>query len=405
MKVLFVPWGLATHYFHMVPLLWACRAAGHEVRVACQPDAAEAVRNSGMTHVTVAEGHDFNAEFVALAERLRGAHRNLDGRELKVRETPELSPEARESLRKIRFVPFVNAAAAMADDLVKAAEDFRPDLVVADPMVLAAPLAAEAVGVPLVHFLWGPALLREIGFPGCGTPVDTWSEDLRGLYGRFGVEPRDTHAVGTVDTCSADLQIPAVTDRIPMRYVPYNGPGQVPGWLGEHTGRPRVCVTWGTTTTEMSGSDNFVIPTVLAGLEGLDLEVVLAVGSAERERLTGLPERVRVVEGLPLNLLLPTCDALIHQGGSGTMLTAASLGVPQVIVVTMPYQQLNARQLADVGCGITVNARELTGERIASAVSTVLNDDAVRASSRRLREEILAQPTPAETVGTLEKLI
>ncbi|WP_255955078.1 nucleotide disphospho-sugar-binding domain-containing protein [Streptomyces odontomachi] len=401
MKVLFVPWGLATHYFHMVPLAWAMRAAGHDVRIASQPPCADAVKSTGMLHVTLAEDHDFNAEFVALAERLRGAHKKLDENELKLKVTDE----DRAALRKIRFVPFVNSAIHMADDLVRCAEEWRPDLIVADPIVLAAPLAAETIGVPMVHYMWGPALSRQIGLPTNGVPVDEWSEDLVALYERHGVKPRPEYQVGTVDTCTADLQIPSVTDRIPMRYVPYNGPGEVPGWLAERPKRPRVCVTWGTTTTEMAGDGNFAIPTILKGLAELDVEVVLAVGAAERERLTDLPDFARVVTGMPLNLLLPTCDGLIHQGGSGTLLTAAALGVPQTIVVTMPYQQLNAKQLANVGCGIQLFSRDIVEDRIASAVSSILYDDAIRASSQRLREEIGAQPTPAETVGTLEKLI
>jgi glycosyltransferase len=155
----------------------------------------------------------------------------------------------------------------------------------------------------------------------------------------------------------------------------------------------------------MSGPSGFVIPQILDGLADMDVEVVVAVGGSERELIGETPPGVRLVEGLPLNLLLPTCDALVHQGGSGSMLTAASFGVPQVIVVTMPYQALNARQLAYVGSGISVDAKEVEADRIKSAVSTVLSDDAVRASSRRLQEDILAQPAPAEVVGTLEKLI
>ena len=34
MKVMFIPWIQATHYYFMVPLAWAFRAAGDEVRVA-----------------------------------------------------------------------------------------------------------------------------------------------------------------------------------------------------------------------------------------------------------------------------------------------------------------------------------------------------------------------------------
>ncbi|MGC9543279.1 nucleotide disphospho-sugar-binding domain-containing protein [Streptomyces sp. UG1] len=403
MRVLFVPWGMPTHYFHMVPLAWAFRAAGHEVRVTAQPKVADAVRGSGMVDVTVAESHDTGAEVAALARRLHTVHRNFDKREMKA--PADLTEEDRAKLRQARQATFVGEATAMADDLVREAASWRPDLVVADPMALAAPLAAHAAGAPLVHHLWGPSLLQEIGFPGCGAPTEQWSDELRSLYERFGVEPRTHHAAGTVDNCPPGLQVPDVPAPIPVRFVPYNGTGSVPRWLAEQAGRPRVCVTWGTTTTELGGTERFVVPRILEGLADHDVEVVLAVSAADRKLLGETGERVRTVEHLPLHLLLPTCDALIHQGGSGSLLTATSLGVPQVVVPTMPYLTLNARQLSRAGAGVTVDVDGPVAEQIKSAAATVLGDDTVRAAAGRLRAEILDRPAPAATVGTLEQLI
>jgi len=401
MKVLFVPWGTATHYFHMVPLAWACRVADHEVRVAGHASAAGIVTGTGMTHIPVAEGHDFDAEFAAMAKKLREKQQH---RALAVEHAAELSAEDRDSVHRMRIAPFVSTAEAMAADLVRVAELWRPDLVIADPMVLAAPLAARVAGAPLLHHLWGPALLRVIGVPGCGTPVERWGEDLLRLYARFGVEPQAESAVGAIDSSPENLQVPGVPDRIPIRYVPYNGSGSAPDWLSRPAERPRVCVTWGTTTTEKTGPEDFVIPRILQALEQRDLEVVVAVGRPERELIGAVPPNVRLVEGLPLNLLLPTCDAVVHHGGTGTMLTAAAAAVPQVLIVSMGHYRLNAGQLEGTGAGTTVGIEDVTADRVTSAVTTALSEEAVREAARDLREAMRAHPTPAEVVGTLTDL-
>lgn len=48
MRVLLVPLAASPHFFVQVPLVWALRAAGHEVRVASQPDLMDTVTAAGL---------------------------------------------------------------------------------------------------------------------------------------------------------------------------------------------------------------------------------------------------------------------------------------------------------------------------------------------------------------------
>ena len=88
------------------------------------------------------------------------------------------------------------------------------------------------------------------------------------------------------------------------------------------------------------------VPRVVRALAGLDVEVVVAVLESQRELFTEMPANVRSVGPVPLHLLLPTCDAIIHQGGGGTLMTALVSGLPQLVVPTFPDQAFSARQLA-----------------------------------------------------------
>jgi UDP:flavonoid glycosyltransferase YjiC (YdhE family) len=399
MRILFLPMPVASHYYSMVPMLWACRTAGHEVRVAAEAPVSDAVMRSGMTGVLVGGGYDFAA---GIAERRR--ERQRSGNRFGVDEVAALSPLQRREIKERRFIPQVKAAEAIVDDLVELAGEWRPQLVVADPLALAGPLVAASCGATLVRHLWGPDVIRTTGFPGMGLSEDQWPEPLLRLYERFGVGVRPEYAVRTIDTCPQSLQVKNIPGRLPVRFVPYNGPGIAPGWAGRAE-RPRILVTWGMSTTMMTGSSGFLIPRILESLAGFDAEIVVAVKASDRELLGVLPPRTRVVEEVPLHLLLPSCSAIVHQGGGGTVLTAASLGVPQLVVTNSGDQVFNARLLTATGAGVSLPAEKADVTALEDAVSRLLDDAGIDAAARALRDEILAQPTPAETVRTLETLV
>jgi UDP:flavonoid glycosyltransferase YjiC (YdhE family) len=430
MKVLVVPWGLSGHLFPMVPMAWALRAAGNEVRVATQPGAAEVARKSGMTVAEIGKGYDFIADmrqmFASSRSQLPMARAiiSADPRKRLSKEPAQAAParptaeqqaiaqkqaaaaaQSAKELREMlyaRVAPFVRAGVAMADDLVALAEAWRPDLVLADPFVMAAPLAAGRADAVLVHHLWGPALQRQIGiFPGNGLPGNLWPADLVRVYEKYGVEPQPEHAAATVDPCPDRLQFPVIPNRIPVRYVPYNGSGDWPDWVLAPLARPRVCVTWGTLTTLLVGEDSFKVPGIVTALADMGVEVVATLTAADRERLGTPPAGVRVATGLPLHLLLHSCDAIVHQGGGGTTLTAASFGVPQVIVSGAMDQLTCGVKLEGAGAGRCLGWEDVGTSQFTDAVSAVLSDDTVRTSATVLREEIQAQPSPAAVADAL----
>ena len=57
MRVLLTTFAHNTHFYNLVPLAWALRTAGHEVRVASQPDLTEAITAAGLTAVPVGTDH------------------------------------------------------------------------------------------------------------------------------------------------------------------------------------------------------------------------------------------------------------------------------------------------------------------------------------------------------------
>lgn len=389
MRALFVsvPW--PTHFHAMVPLAWAFRAAGHEVRVASGPALADAIAAAGLPAVIT--GSDF--QFVPLFREQAEALYELDWSALSAAEVEE---------RTTRMLDiFARISDAMLDDLVAFARSWRPDIVVYEPTMVAAPIAATLLGVPKVRHLWGPDI--------------TYSADvlqgkvLGSMLSRYGLTDLETLGDLTIDPGPLAMQVSGAFTRQPMRYVPYNGPGVMPRWLVDPPTRPRVCVTWGTSMVYLGGAKVFLLPHAVAALSELDVEVVAAITADQRELLGDLPDGVRVVESVPLHMLLPSCAAVVQHGGSGTTLTATASGVPQLIVGQSPDQVILASQVASAGSGLMLIPKgagiEELKVKIRDLTRRLLEEETFRSTARKLREELEAQPSPTQVVAVLEELV
>jgi UDP:flavonoid glycosyltransferase YjiC (YdhE family) len=385
-RVLFTSWAWPTHYFPMVPLGWAFLATGHEVRVASQPGLSDTITRSGLPAVAVGRDVDFTALF---QRHLGGVPAgNGEGQ-------PDwVAMRRRKGMASVMM--FVDLAESMTAELIAFARAWRPDLIVYEPTTYAGPLAAAAAGVPAARHLWaadftyrGRELERQALAP------------MAERYDAQGFEPLGTV---TVDPCPPAMQTPSELRRQPVRYIPYNGPGVMPHWLLEpRRARRRVCVTWGTASFGLSDT-MFLAPHILAALAAMDLEVIAAISPAQRDALGVPPANARAVESLPLHMLLPTCDALIHQGGGGTMMTGVRSGLPQLVVPQLPDQTFFSEQLVSAGAGVLIRREDVSGEAIRAAVTDLLEQPSYRASAQMLRRQMLSQPAPAEVATALERL-
>jgi UDP:flavonoid glycosyltransferase YjiC (YdhE family) len=385
MRVLITSWAWPTHFLPMVPLAWALRAAGHEVRVAGQPGLAGAVTGSGLPFVPV--GHDLDMEQAFRGLLIGPATTSSAAPGGGVRKTP----------RAIRM--FAELADVMAGDTLALARDWRPDLVLTEPTAFVGALAARAVDVPLVRFPWGADILSNVAaMPGLS---DVDAEALAPVAARFGlrdVRPRDGL---TLDACPAGMQIATpAPDRQDIRYLPHHPYGVLPPALPAPT-RPRVCVSWGTTIGRLDPARSLMRQVVTA-IAGAGVEVVAAVAAHQRaDLLTRVPEGVIVAESAPIQHLLPGCAAVISHGGAGTILNGLLHGLPQLAVApVLPDHRFNSRRLAASGAG-----RVLTAEEIAdgSALRDVLDTPGYRDAAEKLRGQIEEKPLPAEVVPILER--
>ncbi|WMI56123.1 activator-dependent family glycosyltransferase [Streptomyces rochei] len=422
MRVLVTTLALDSHFYNTVPIAWALRSAGHEVRVASQPDLVPTITRAGLTAVPV--GRELN-----LMEQSQQAPESAEagyGSGFNIAETDpaKLTWEyVRDTLAAYAHIAELSTNTEMLTDLTRFARAWQPDLVLWDAMSYVGPAVARACGAAHARLLFGTdhwARMRELYLRLAAEQpeearVDALGDWITGKLAGLGCAPEgdggfdEELVVGqrTIDPLPSFLRIEAGLNRIPVRPVAYNGPSVVPDWVThERPERPRVVLTLGLTLPE-AYNDGFPITDLLAAAAEMDVELIATVGSATAESLSGttLPENVRLVDFVPLNELLPTCSAIIHHGGMGTLQNTLRHGVPQVIVPGWLWdERATALAVQAQGAGLMIEPREFRADTLQAAVERVLNEPSFADSAERLAKELLSAPAPRDIVPELERL-
>ncbi|AQT76095.1 MULTISPECIES: nucleotide disphospho-sugar-binding domain-containing protein [Streptomyces] len=370
MRILFTGPASAGHLFPMIPTAQALRAAGHEVLFAgSQP--LHPLRQAGFPVVEIGDGRT-----------IRDVFEQATGEEARYVTTDLTSDQILDRAAH----GFALLSRSTVDGLLDVAESWGADLLVYDSFQASAPLVAAKLKIPSV--------IQNFGVTSGHDMVGRLASNFTEAYETYGVAgPAETTALNIVPA-----SLGGDPDGLRMRYVPYNGGGFVPRELLRRGDRPRVAVTLGTVLTELDGVRAIV--RLIEAAASVDAEFLLAVGDADLAPLGTLPDNVRALPWVPLAELLTASDALIHHGGSGTMLTALQAGLPQLLLPQGADHFTNADALTATGAAL----RSASDGVDAALLTRLTVDPDLREAAGRLRAENAALPTPAETVPALEAL-
>jgi glycosyltransferase (activator-dependent family) len=406
LRVLFTTWAASAHLYNFVPLAWAFVTAGHKVRIASQPALASTLAATGLPGVTL--GSD--VDVYGLNDRAGGAEKPV---EIFRHHPDSLSwDEMRHGYELFRYA-MEAFNDPLVDDLVRFARDWRPDLVVWDPLTFAGAVAARACGAADARLLmgldvWTPMRQRYLKLlqeKPAGERVDPVGDWLAETLDRFGLAFDEEAVTGrwTIDQLPADLRSSATPGLVPMRYVPINGNTVVPAWLSEPPTAPRICLSLGISRGEFRDLRKITdkqAADIVAALAALDVEVVATLPP---EVIDPVPPNTRVVPYVPLHALLPTCAVMISHAGTGTSSNALLSGVPQVLAPSDFDTPLRAARLVELGAALTVGFDDITGAEVRDAVRRILDDESFQDSARRLQQQALAEPSPAEVAALLAR--
>ncbi|MEU9164273.1 nucleotide disphospho-sugar-binding domain-containing protein [Streptomyces sp. NPDC048424] len=384
----------------LVPLVWAARAAGHEVLIATTAHMAKAAAWSGAQVVDVFPGRDVGEDLVAGPD---GPPPGADS----AADVPEGYWELARAMR-----PFDLFTLAMTKGTVDAGRDFGADLVVYCSDHQAGKLAAVALGVPALEV--GNRVSWSMRDPGVreaartnarlGVVPDDSPVVLR-LRAELGLGEREPDLLGRIDPRAPSLGGLEHEEAdphdgvpwLPMRYVPYNGGAVLPDWALRRPDRPRICLTLGTVAPLLPGGTD-ALRLLIEALAALDAEVVLADDETDLDALGPLPANLVPAGFVPLSGILRDCALVVHHGGSGTTAAALHYGVPQLLVPSGADNELCARRVVERGVGLALAPATADPGQIAAAAVRLLTEDSFRHAAGQVRREMAGQPSPAELI-------
>jgi UDP:flavonoid glycosyltransferase YjiC (YdhE family) len=387
----------------LVPLVWAARAAGHEILVATTAYMTKVGAESGLPIANVFPQRDVGADLMLAAAGKAPGPGSADF------EDPDLPVGYWELAGQLK--PFELFTLASTGGTISAGRDFGAELIVYTSDHQAGRMAAVALGIPALEVgnrvSWSMRDPEVTGTSGHNDRSGIVADDspvVAALRAELGIGDREPQLIARIDPRAPSMgglakDEPDARDGTPwwpMRYVPFNGGVELPAWALVRPERPRICLTLGTVTPLLS--DGGALASLLHGLGELDVEVILADHSTDLSKLGELPGNVRVAGFLPLSTFLSTCSLVVHHGGSGTMATALHYAVPQLVLPGGSDNPLVARRVVDRKVGLMLDPAEADGPRLRALVQQLLTEPAFAGAAAEVSAEMAAQPSPAQVL-------
>ena len=122
---------------------------------------------------------------------------------------------------------------------------------------------------------------------------------------------------------------------------------------------------------------------------------------ADPAELGPLPPNVHVERWVAQASVMPHAAAMVAHGGAGTTLAALAAGVPLVMLPLSADQPINARRVAELGAGVSLDGGAAGVGRLAEAVARVLQEPGYREAARRIAAEVATLPPVEEAAADL----
>lgn len=436
-------WPFPGHLYPTLAVAHALRARGHEVAIYSGGAARATVEGEGFTFfpfrhvaahlrrvvdgaVSAGAGSDDDAFYERLTARYA---QRLHGKRL------------RGVLDKTQYVEMaLGTVPGQVDDLEAIIGTWRPHVVLTEESLWAPYLIlheTRRIPVAVFSFLAGCLIPDADGLPARPrTPALPWHARARRLLVARAANVLAADVRGAANALRRRYGLPALrgpvlaqAGRMPLylvaaapeydynrrdlpRSVFYVGPclwdrprgEEAPDWLADlPRDEPIVYVTEGTSHVV----DAALLRDAARGLADLPLRAILTTGRRRDPAalgLTDLAANVRVERFVPHSDLFPRLNAVVTNGGSGTVRAALLAGLPMVIVPMEWDQFENARRVVAAGAGVRLEGRRCTPQALRAAVETVLSDPAFRDNAARLGAASARCGGPDRAAALLEEL-
>ncbi|MBB5036567.1 glycosyltransferase [Prosthecobacter dejongeii] len=286
----------------------------------------------------------------------------------------------------------VEEAPAQLPALEAAIQNFQPDLIVTDPMIYPAAIAANHAGIPWVALSnsLNPVLNDRITSDLLET-VQALSPARQALFAAYGMNMEFRGC----DMLSPQLTIAFTTPAFIGRSVPgveMVGPSLPPTQRGDETefpwellatDRPKIFMSFGSQIYHQPS----LFHKVIRATAGMRVQLVLSVNDLfGTSLLADLPPHVLAFRYAPQLKLLPHVQAFITHGGANSVMEALHFGVPLLISPVCNDQFHQAHFIRHSGVGLELNLESATVTETRDSLQRLLNDPSIQTHVKRVAE-------------------
>lgn len=384
MKFLFTIQPLIGHFHPMMPMAKALKDHGHEVAFATGRSFGALVKQAGFEFYACGRDGARSSHFLT----------NLPGWQ-------DLEKISHEGTRQV-WCFIQGLGPRMADDLLVLLKEWKPDLIVRDPVELGGYVAAEYSGIPHASFMWSLYISPRVGNV----------EPLNILRQRYGLpEEHDFTSFDrylVLNTLPPSWKLiggaepPAVTHRFCIPPFDQSVKRELPDWVHTLPDNPTVYATLGTTFNQQPPK----FKTLITALDAETFNTIITVGqSVDPAQYHPLPSHIKIEQYIPQTMILPYCNAMLFHGGFNSLHSSIWHGLPMVVMpLEAGDQEPTARQCSELGIGIRLDWKTSRPESICAVVKAVLDQPSYRRRTQQLQDEMKRLPNLAEAVKRLVTL-
>jgi len=413
MRILITTFGTRGDIQPFVALAQGLQAAGHAVAICTADGFQPFLAAAGVPHLPMNN---------ALLELTKAALTEVTGLRDAIRIAGQMKPAIRRAM----------------DDEWRAVQAWQPDLLVFHPKCLGSAHIAAHLGIPAVLTIPLPFYTPTQVFPvpfvalrSLGGLLNRWSYQFNRItslmFARtindfrqttLGKRPISRFADALRDDAGRPFPIlypysPAVLPVPPdfpahvhvpgywfmEQATPWTPPAELVRFL--EAGDPPVVVGFGS----MHGNDVATrTQAVIAALQTTGQRGILLRGWGGLTT-TALPPTILALDEAPHDWLLPRAAAVVHHGGAGTTAAGVRAGIPTIICPFLGDQSFWGHVIEQRGVGpAPIPQRQLTAERLAAAIQTVVTDPGLRHRAASLGATIRSEDGVGTAVALLAAL-
>ena len=145
--------------------------------------------------------------------------------------------------------------------------------------------------------------------------------------------------------------------------------------------------------------------TIVTAFEATGQRAILCSGWGDVSKAE-LPPSIYLLKEVPHDWLFPKVRAAIHHGAAGTTAATLRAGIPSIVVPFFADQPVWAERLEQLGVSPTTHRRmELTSDRLAHSIQSIVEDDSFHKRAQQLQALIEEENGLDKTISIIESYL